>query len=109
MMHEYRPSPYSVGFCAACGLHVTACAGVKFNTPRWAGTRQEFPQLGLAVRFIKHWAGDPDETVRWRSDAQREFYAGWDAFDQALIGMSLTEQHRQKDEEVRTLESWMRE
>lgn len=45
--------------------------------------------------------------LSYRDEAQRAFYAGWDAFDAALMRMSVKQVADQQDAEVAQLERWL--
>ena len=46
--------------------------------------------------------------LRWRDEAQREFYAGWDAYEASKVKMSHEARDVQSRAEVYELERWLR-
>lgn len=47
-------------------------------------------------------------TASYRDDAQRVYYAGWDAFDAALLVVSVAQVAANTAAEVYELERWLR-
>ena len=115
-----------VGFCV-CSMH-EGFAKPLYPAPDLSGfqlapDRLVNRKLGLAVRFIRHWRPEDEaqlnatlirdaqrlrKGLRWRNESQREFYAGWDAYEMSKAKMPYAERDLQTRAEVVELERWLR-